>query len=114
MPRAPEWDPARLLPVRAPARAIRRTTSNEGTIVNTTLTATRSTAQQAEAVRAGAGRLQERLARRAGLALLAWSLAAEARRLREDAELRRRAELQREADRLRESNFTAVALARTL
>ncbi|MGR0218838.1 hypothetical protein [Agromyces sp. ZXT2-6] len=81
--------------------------------MNTTLTATRSTAQQAEAVRAGAGRLQERLARRAGLALLAWSRAAEARRLREDP--RRRAELQREADRLRDSNFTALALlARTL
>jgi hypothetical protein len=92
-----------------------RTTSDEGTIVNTTLTATRSTAQQAEAVRAGAGRLQERLARRAGLALLAWSRAAEARRLREDADLRRRAELQLEADRLRESNFTTLALlARTL
>jgi hypothetical protein len=92
-----------------------RTTSDEGTIVNTTLTATRSTAQQAEAVRAGAGRLRERLARRAGLALLAWSMAAEARRLREDADLRRRAELQREADRLRESNFTTLALlARTL
>lgn len=76
--------------------------------MNTTLTATRSTAQQAEAVRAGAGRLQERLARRVGLALLAWSRAAEARRLREDP--RRRVELQLEADRLRGSNFTTLAL----
>lgn len=76
--------------------------------MNTTLTATRSTAQQAEAVRAGAGRLQERLARRVGLALLAWSRAAEARRLREDP--RRRVELQLEADRLRASNFTTLAL----
>ncbi|GAA4044272.1 hypothetical protein [Agromyces indicus] len=81
--------------------------------MNTALTAHRSTAQPAHAVRAGAGRLQERLARRAGLALLAWSRASEARRLREDP--RRRAELQREADRLRESNFTTLALlARTL
>ena len=83
------------------------------TTVNTTLTATRSTAQQAQAVRLGAGRLQERLARRAGLALLAWSRAAEARRLRDDAG--RLAELQREAERLRASNFTTLAtLARTL
>jgi hypothetical protein len=91
-----------------------RTIADEGTIVNTTLTATRSTAQQAEAVRARAGRLRERLARRTGLALLAWSRAAEARRLREDADPGRRARLQHEADRLREANFTAVALlART-
>ena len=76
--------------------------------MNTTLTATRSTAQQAEAVRAGAGRLRERLARRAGLALLAWSRAAEARRLREDPRLR--GDLQLDADRLRESNFTTLAL----
>jgi hypothetical protein len=77
--------------------------------VNTSLTATRSTAQQAAA---GAGRLQERLARRAGLALLAWSRAAEARRAR--TELERTAGLQREADRLREENFTTLALvART-
>lgn len=78
--------------------------------MNTSLTATRSTAQQAAA---GAERLQERLARRAGLALLAWSRAAEARRAR--AELARTVGLQREAARLREENFSTLALvARTL
>ncbi|GAA2031929.1 hypothetical protein GCM10009819_14840 [Agromyces tropicus] len=78
--------------------------------MNTSLTATRSTAQQAAA---DAGRLQERLARRAGLALLAWSRAAEERRAR--TELDRTARLTREADRLREANFTTLALvARTL
>jgi hypothetical protein len=81
--------------------------------VNTTLTATRSTSQQAAAVRGEAGRLGERLARRAGLALLAWSLAAEARRSSDD--LGRRAQLQRSADRLRDDNFSTLALlARTL
>ncbi|WP_353815076.1 hypothetical protein [Agromyces sp. SYSU T00266] len=84
--------------------------------MNTTLTATRSTAQQ---VAAGSGRLQERLARRAGLALLAWSRAAEARRWRTARsradDLARQAGLQREADRLREGNFSTLALvARTL
>ncbi|MRX43794.1 hypothetical protein [Agromyces kandeliae] len=84
--------------------------------MNTTLTAPRSTAQQ---VAAGSGRLQERLARRAGLALLAWSRAAEARRARNELAradvLARTAGLQREADRLREENFSALALvARTL
>ncbi|MGR0318557.1 hypothetical protein [Agromyces sp. ZXT2-3] len=78
--------------------------------MNTSLTATRSTAQQAAA---GAERLQERLARRAGLALLAWSRAAEARRAH--AELARTVGLQREAARLREENFSTLALvARTL
>ncbi|WP_430646823.1 hypothetical protein [Agromyces sp. GXS1127] len=78
--------------------------------MNTTLTASRSTAQQAAA---GAGRLQERLARRAGLALLAWSRAAAARRAR--TELARTAGLQHQAGRLREENFTTLALvARTL
>lgn len=81
--------------------------------MNTALTATSSTSQQAAAVRAGAGRLGERLARRAGLALLAWSRAAEARRTRDD--LWARAELQRNADRLRDENLTTLALlARTL
>lgn len=81
--------------------------------MNTTLTATSSTSQQAAAVRAEAGRLGERLARRAGLALLAWSSAAEARRDRDD--LGRRAKLQRSADRLRDDNFSTLALlARTL
>lgn len=81
--------------------------------MNTTLTATSSTSQQAAAVRAEAGRFGERLARRAGLALLAWSLAAEARRTRDD--LAARAELQRNADRLRDENTTTLALlARTL
>ncbi|WP_353826917.1 hypothetical protein [Agromyces sp. SYSU T0242] len=78
--------------------------------MNTSLTATRSTAQQAAA---GAGRLQERLARRTGLALLAWSRASEQRRAR--PEFVRSAGLAREADRLREANFTTLALvARTL
>ena len=81
--------------------------------MNTSLTATTSTSQSAAAVRAEAGRLRERLARRAGLALLAWSLTAEARRDRDD--LARRAELQCRADRLRDENFIALAvLARTL
>lgn len=81
--------------------------------MNTTLTATRSTSQQAAAMRAEAGRLGERLARRAGLALLAWSLTAEARRTSDDRA--GRAELQRTADRLRDQNFTTLALrARTL
>ncbi|GAA1058900.1 hypothetical protein [Agromyces bracchium] len=84
--------------------------------MNTSLTATRSTSQQ---VAAGAGRLQERLARRAGLALLAWSRAAEARRAnaerRRAGELARRAGLRVEADRLRDANFSTLALvARTL
>ncbi|MGR2752366.1 hypothetical protein [Agromyces arachidis] len=81
--------------------------------MNTTLTATRSTAQQAEDLRAGAGRLRERLARRAGLALLAWSLAAEARRLRETH--RDDLAMRLDADRLREANFARlVLLGRTL
>jgi hypothetical protein len=81
--------------------------------VNTSLTATTSTSQPAAAVRAEAGRLRERLARRAGLALLDWSRAAEARRRRDD--VARRAELGRQADRLRDENFTTLAvLARTL
>ncbi|MFE5670341.1 hypothetical protein ACFQ58_01905 [Agromyces sp. NPDC056523] len=81
--------------------------------MNTTLTATRSTSQQAGAMRAEAGRLGERLARRTGLALLAWSRTAEARRTRDDLAVR--AELQRSADRLRDENFTTLALrARTL
>ena len=79
--------------------------------MNTTLTATRSTSQQAAAMRAEAGRLGERLARRAGLALLAWSLSAEARRTSDDRV--GRVELQREADRLREQNFTTLALRAT-
>ncbi|MFC9917232.1 hypothetical protein [Agromyces binzhouensis] len=83
--------------------------------MNTTLTATRSTAQQ---VAAGSGRLQERVARRTGLALLAWSRAAEARRARSERtradDLARTAGLQREADRLRDANFSTLALvART-
>lgn len=81
--------------------------------MNTSLTATGSTSRQAAAVRAEAGRLRERLARRAGLALVAWSRTAEARRNRGD--LARRAELQRDADRLRDENTTTLALlARTL
>ena len=81
--------------------------------MNTTLTATRSTSQQADAMRAEAGRLRERLARRAGLALLEWSRSAEARRNRDD--LAARAELQRTADRLRDANSTTLALrTRTL
>lgn|GEM_PF-3054037 len=84
--------------------------------MNTSLTANRSTAQHWAA---GSGRLQERLARRAGLALLAWSRAAEARRSRMERaradDLARAARLQREAERLREANFTTLALvARTL
>ncbi|WP_401000499.1 hypothetical protein [Agromyces sp. GXQ0307] len=84
--------------------------------MNTSLTATRSTSQQ---VATGAGRLQERLARRVGLALLAWSRSAEARRANadrlRDGDLARRAELRHEADRLRDGNFTTLALvARTL
>jgi hypothetical protein len=87
--------------------------SDEGITVNTSLTATGSTSRQAAAVRAEAGRLRERLARRAGLALVAWSRAAEARRNRDD--LARRAELRRDADRLRDENISTLALlARTL
>ncbi len=64
-------------------------------------------------MRAEAGRLRERLARRAGLALLEWSRSAEARRSRDD--LAARAELQRTADRLRDANTTTLALrTRTL
>ena len=81
--------------------------------MNTTLTATSSTSQRAEAMRTEAGRLGERLARRAGLALLAWSRAAEVRRNSDD--LSGLTELQRDADRLRDDNFTTLALlARTL
>ncbi|MUN05879.1 hypothetical protein [Agromyces luteolus] len=84
--------------------------------MNTSLTATSTTSQR---LAAGSGRLQERLARRAGLALLAWSRAAEARRSRTELarvdDLARAARLQREADRLREGNFSTLALvARTL
>ncbi|WP_438853372.1 hypothetical protein [Agromyces sp. M3QZ16-3] len=84
--------------------------------MNTTLTARRSTSQQ---VAAGAGRLQERLARRAGLALLAWSRAESERRASAEralaGELERMSELRREADRLRDGNFSTLALvARTL
>ncbi|MBM7502907.1 hypothetical protein ACFPER_05455 [Agromyces aurantiacus] len=76
--------------------------------MNTTLTATGTSSQRADAMRAGAGRLQERLARRAGLALLAWSRAEAARRSRQD--LGARAQLQRRAERLRDENRTTLTL----
>lgn len=74
----------------------------------TSLTATRTSADQAEVVRAGARRVRQRVSVRVGLALVAWGRRADARRTPEAVALRRANELA--ADRLREENFASGAL----
>lgn len=74
----------------------------------TSLTATRTTADQAAVVRVRVRRVRQRVSVRVGLALVAWGRRADARRTPEAVALRRANEIT--AERLREDNFAQVAL----
>jgi hypothetical protein len=81
----------------------------EGNIVNTSsLTAGSTQQRQATALRAQARQLNERLARRAGFALLAWSRRQDARRTNDAVLLRRQTE--QLATEARNDQFRQLAL----
>lgn len=75
---------------------------------SSSLTVGRSRSGQASVLSAQALRTRERVARRAGLALLAWSRRQDQRRTHEAVRLRREAQLL--AVRIREDAFQRVAL----
>jgi hypothetical protein len=78
-------------------------------IVNTTsLTAGSAQQSQATAIRAQARQRRERLARRVGLALLAWSRRQEERRTTDAVTLRRQTE--QDATRARDEQYRRLAL----
>jgi hypothetical protein len=81
----------------------------EGNIVNTSsLTAGSTQQSQATALRAQARQLNERLARRAGFALLAWSRRRDARRASDAVLLRRQTE--QRATEARDDQYRQLAL----
>lgn len=78
-------------------------------IVNTTSLTLGSARQSRTTIRAQAGQLRERLARRAGIALLAWSRRQEERRSTDAATLRRQTE--QSAARARDDQYRRITLA---